>query len=91
MKYYRQDILGYWPSTTPEERKFRQLAREYVQQTEAFDQIHCSSPIKPQERATCTKHALKLYSDLGMQARGLGFKTKDWHDAVAEAQRRERK
>lgn len=90
---FQREYLGVPWTPSPEEKRLRELAHEYHERTERFDQIHCKArdkrgiaiPVMPDERSACTKNAMRVRDELGVEAARLGFTPKQWHEAISNA------
>lgn len=88
------EYLGAW-TQSPEEKRLCELAREYHERTERFDQIHCKArnkrgiaiPETAGEMSICTSNAKRVYDELWIEAARLGFNRKQWQKALSNAAR----
>lgn len=89
---FQREYFGMW-TPNPAENRLRELAREYHERTERFDQIHCKArnergiaiPITLDEWSACTINAVRVRNELGEEALRLGFTPKQWSDAIRNA------
>ena len=90
---FQREYLGVPWTPSPQEKQLRELAREYHERTERFDQIHCKGrdkrgiaiPVTFDERSACTKNAMRVRGELGVEAARLGFTPKQWGEAIRNA------
>ena len=90
---FQREYLGAPRTPSPEEKRLRELAREYHQRTEAYDRTVCTGPIvrggimpaTGEERALITRNANAMRYDLGVEAAKLGFTPKQWQEAISNA------
>lgn len=83
---FQQEFLGQFPDLTPEERKLRELAQQYIERTEAYDRTVCTGPITRgeimpasiQEGALINRNARKVHDELMQDVWALGFLERDF-------------
>ncbi len=78
---FQQEILGIWPEPTPQEKKMRNLAKEYHDMCEAFD-VRCSNPPTMREWAMMNRHAQAVRKLIIMEAERSGIDAGSMHEAI---------
>lgn len=89
---FQREYLGVW-TPSREEKRLRELAREYHERTEAYDRTICTGPIvrggimpaTPEQHALINRHAGTVRDELGIEAARLGFSPKQWREAISKA------
>ena len=90
--FHREYLVLPWTSS-PEEKRKRELAREYHERTEAYDRTVCTGPIvrggimpvTPEQSSLINRNARKVRDELGVEAARLGFTPKQWCEAISNA------
>jgi hypothetical protein len=86
-----QEYLGRPWEPTPEEKRLRELAAQYHEETESYDRTVCTGPIRngaimpmgSGEHAAINRNALAVRERLGAEVAELGFTKKEWQHAIA--------
>jgi hypothetical protein len=76
---------------SPQEKQLRDLAIQYHERTERFDQAHCQHrnkrgiaiPSTAGEMILCSRNANCVRAELGREAESLGFDAKRWQKEIA--------
>lgn len=84
------EYLGRLWEPTPEEKRLRELAECYHEETEAYDQGVCAGrtkdgvamPVTSHQSSLIHRHARKVHERLFAEAQSLGFDRRQWHQAL---------
>lgn len=90
---FQREYLGVPWTPSPEEKRLRELAREYHERTEAYDRTICTGPIGRggimpatiDQQALINRHAGTVRDELGIEAARQGFSPKQWREAISNA------
>jgi len=92
---FEREYFGFPIELTIEEKRLRKLALEYHERTEAYDRTVCSGfnscnrtiPVNSQQVSLVNLNAKKIRDELFIEVEKLGFKQKQWQEAIFNASR----
>lgn len=90
---FQREYYGSLNEPTPEEAKLRELAEEYEQRCESYDQLVCGPdgmPKNGEQMGLINRHAQKVRNEILPQVHALGLDWKDFKRELSEVQRRGR-
>ena len=88
---FQREYLGVPWQMSPQDKQLRDLAIQYHERTERFDQAHCQHrskrgiaiPSTPGEMILCSRNARRERDELGREAERLGCDAKRWQKEIA--------
>src|SRR5260221_10913360 len=78
----RSDLYGTWPDETAEEKALRELAEQYHERCEAYDQVVCTArhpktgeaiPASTYQLRSINDNAIRVKADIIQQGHDMGF------------------